>query len=132
MSEFTSKSPVGPALNDDTKKAKLITAAGIIGAIASSTCCIIPLVLFSLGISSAWVSQLTALSVYQPIFIAVTLGFIVYGYWLIYRKSNFNCSEGKACARPISNVIVKTGLWVATSLVLLAVVWPYLVPLIFE
>lgn len=116
--------------SDDSKKAKLIAAGGILGAFAASTCCIVPLVLFSLGISGAWIGKLTALSAYQPIFIAITLGFLGYGYWLVFRKPKIACAEGEACARPLPNVIVKTALWFATVLVLLAIAWPYLVPFI--
>ena len=132
MSEITTTASIEPASDDDSSKAKLIAAGGILGAIAASTCCIIPLVLFSLGISGAWIGQLTALSAYQPIFIAITLGFLGYGYWLVYGKPRIACAEGEACARPLPNVIVKSGLWFATALILLAFAWPYLVPLILE
>ena len=130
MNEFINTASVEPVLDDDTKKAKLIAGGGILGAIAASTCCIVPLALFSLGVSGAWIGQLTALSAYQPIFIAITFGFLGYGYWLVYRKPKVACAEGEACARPLPNVIVKTGLWFATALVLLAIAWPYLVPFI--
>jgi len=132
MSEITTTASIEPASDDDSSKAKLIAAGGILGAIAASTCCIIPLALFSLGISGAWIGQLTALSAYQPIFITITLGFLGYGYWLVYRKPKIACAEGEACARPLPNVIVKSGLWFATALILLAFAWPYLVPLILE
>lgn len=130
MSEITNTGSVEAVPSDDSRKAKLIAAGGILGAIAASTCCIVPLVLFSLGISGAWIGQLTALSAYQPIFIAITLGFLGYGYWLVYRKPKIACAEGEACAKPLPNVIVKTGLWFATALILLAFAWPYLVPFI--
>ncbi|MGB7336453.1 MAG: mercuric transporter MerT family protein [Salaquimonas sp.] len=130
MSETTNTGLMESAPDDDSRKANLIAAGGILGAIAASTCCIIPLVLFSLGISGAWIGQLTALSAYQPIFIAITLGFLGYGYWLVYRKPKIACAEGEACARPLPNIIVKTALWFATALILLAFAWPYLVPLI--
>jgi len=45
-----------PAEPDDTaigRMQKLVAAGGILGAIAASSCCIAPLVLFSLGISGA-------------------------------------------------------------------------------
>lgn len=132
MNEITSAATIEPASDDDSSKAKLMAAGGILGAIAASTCCIIPLVLFSLGISGAWIGQLTALSAYQPIFITITLGFLGYGYWLVYRKPKIACAEGEACSRPLPNVIVKSGLWFATALILLAFAWPYLVPLILE
>ncbi len=34
---------------------RLVAAGGILGALAASSCCILPLVLFSLGISGAWI-----------------------------------------------------------------------------
>lgn len=116
--------------SDDSRKAKLMAAGGILGALAASACCIIPLVLFSLGISGAWIGQLTAFAPYQPIFLAITIGFLGYGYWLVYRKPKEDCAEGEACARPLPNYLVKGALWLATGLVILAFAWPYILPLI--
>src|ERR1700730_5336125 len=63
-----------PAAPDDANRTqKLVAAGGILGAIAASSCCVAPLVLFSLGTSGAWVGNLTALAPYQPYFIAATL-----------------------------------------------------------
>jgi len=110
----------------ESRKARWIATGGILGALAASTCCILPLVLFSLGISGAWIGRLTALSPYQPIF---CLG---YGYWLVYRKPKQACEDGMACARPLPHRLVKTILYLATALVLIAFLWPYIVPLILE
>ena len=49
--------------------------AAVIAAIGASLCCIGPLVLLALGISGAWISYLTALEPYRPIFIGVVLLF---------------------------------------------------------
>lgn len=117
----------GAGGNDDTK-AKFATTGGILGAIAASACCVLPLTLFSLGISGAWIGQLTALSPYQPVFIMITVGFLGYGYWLVYRKPKSPCADGEACARPLPNRLVKSGLWFASGLAGLAFVWPYVVP----
>ena len=51
----------------------LLAGGGAIGAVLASACCILPLVLFSLGIGGAWMSNLTMLKPYQPLFIAFTL-----------------------------------------------------------
>jgi mercuric ion transport protein len=118
--------------NGDTRKARLIATGGILGALAASTCCILPLVLFSLGISGAWIGQLTALSPYQPIFIAFTMLCLGYGYWLVYRKPKIACDESAACACPLPNRLVKSMLWVATALISVAFAWPVIVPLIFD
>ena len=118
-------------LNNDIGKQRLMASGGVLGAVAASSCCVLPLVLFSLGAGGPWLGKLTALSPYQPIFVAITIGFLGYGYWLTYRKSGPACADGKACARPLPNRIVKTGLWLATVLVLVALAWPTIVPLIY-
>jgi len=41
-----------------TGKAGLAAAGGILGALAASSCCIVSLALFTLGISGAWIGNL--------------------------------------------------------------------------
>ncbi len=130
MSDSSDISSV-PLSGDDTAKVKLIAVGGILGAVGASTCCIVPLVLFSLGVSGAWIGRLTSLSPYQPIFIAITVGFLGYGYWLVYRKPKVACADDATCARPLPNRLVKSALWLATALVLLAIAWPFIVPIFF-
>src|ERR1700681_440638 len=89
---------------------RLMTAGSLLGALAASSCCILPLVLFSLGVSGAWIGNFTQLAPYQPCFIAATIGFLGYGYWLVYRFSKLACANGDACARPLPNQLVKAGL----------------------
>lgn len=111
------------------KKTRLIAAGGILGALGASACCVVPLILFSLGISGAWISNLTALAPYKPIFITITFGFLGYGYWLVYRKPS-ECADGAACARPLPNKLVKTALWGSTVLVLIATFWTWIAPVV--
>ena len=106
-----------------------MAVGGLLGALAASSCCILPLVLFSLGVSGAWIGNFTRLAPYQPYFIAATLGFIGYGYWLVYQSSKLACADGAACARPLSNRLVKTGLILATILVMAALGFDFLAPL---
>ncbi len=115
--------------DDDSRKIRLLAAGGILGALGASACCIVPLILFSLGISGAWISNLTALSPYKPIFITITLGFLAYGYWLVYRTPRA-CADGAACARPLPNRLVKSALWAATFLIVLALFWKWIAPVI--
>ena len=110
----------------------LMAAGGILGALAASSCCILPLVMFSLGVSGAWIGSLTRLAPYQPYFIAATIGFLGYGYWLVYRSSKVACDVAEACARPISNRLVKTALIVATILVGAALGFDFLAPLLLQ
>lgn len=106
-----------PAEAGGMRTLRLTALGGILGAIAASSCCIAPVVLFSLGISGAWIGNLTALAPYQPYFIAATLICLGYGYWLVYRRQSTACAEGAACARPLPNHIVNASLILATILV---------------
>jgi len=106
-----------------------MAAGGLLGAIAASSCCILPLALFGLGVSGAWIGNFTRLAPYQPCFVAATLGFLGYGYWLAYRSSTRACADGEACARPLPNRIVKTSLILATILVVAALGLDLIAPL---
>jgi mercuric ion transport protein len=96
---------------------KLMAVGGMLGALAASSCCILPLTLFSLGVSGAWIGNFTRLALYQPYFIAATLLFLGCGYWLVYRSGMRACAEGETCALSPPNRIVKASLFLATILV---------------
>lgn len=115
---------------DNRRRQNLIAAGGLLGALAASSCCILPLVLFGLGISGAWIGNFTRLASYQPFFIAATFACLGYGYWLVYRSSRRACAANEAsCARPLQNRIVKTGLILATVLVIAALGFDFIAPL---
>src|SRR5882672_9044030 len=77
---------------------QLLAAGGILAALATASCCVVPFALFLLGISGAWISNLTALEPYQPIFTAIAFGFLGCGFYLVYRKPSVACAEGSYCA----------------------------------
>jgi mercuric ion transport protein len=97
---------------------RFLAAGGVIGELAASSCCIVPLVLFGLGVSGAWIANLTQLAPYQPYFIAATVACLAGGYGLMYRSRRRVCTDGQVCARPLSNRIVTSGLILATILVI--------------
>ena len=107
---------------------KLVAAAGVLGALAASSCCILPLALFGLGVSGAWIGTFTQLAPYQPYFVAVTIACLGYGYWLVYRSSGAVCADGEACARLLPNWLARIGLIVATVLVVAAIGFDLLGP----
>lgn len=109
-----------------------MAAGGLLGALAASSCCILPLVLFSIGVSGAWIGNFTQLAPYQPYFIAATIAFLSYGYWLVYRSSKVACADGKACVTPLSNRLVRVGLIAATVLVVAAIGFNFLAPLLLD
>ncbi len=104
----------------------LLSAGGVLGALAASSCCILPVALFSLGATGAWIGSLGSLAIYQPIFLAVTAAFLGGGFYLVYRKPKAaECAPGEACAKPISNRVTKSVLWAATGLAIAAFAFPY-------
>jgi mercuric ion transport protein len=108
---------------------RLTAAGGLFGALAASSCCILPLTLFALGVSGAWIGNFTRLAAYQPYFLAATLACLGWGCWLVYRSSTRACADSEACAHPLPNRFVKTSLILATILVVAALGLDFIAPL---
>jgi mercuric ion transport protein len=96
----------------------------------ASSCCILPLVLVSLGVGGTWMSFLTGLAPYQPYFLGVAALFIGAGLWRAYRKPE-QCTPGSMCARPSAGRITKPVLWTGAALAVAAagvdLLAPYLI-----
>ena len=107
-----------------------LAVGGVLGALAASSCCIAPLVLFALGVSGAWIANLTQLAPYQPFFIAATAACLGAGYWLVYRARKVACADGETCARPLPKRFVKVGLVLASILAGGALAFDFLAPLL--
>ena len=105
---------------------RLLSLGGIVAALGAASCCVIPFLLFTVGVSGAWIGNLTALEPYQPIFAAVSLGFIGLGAWRLRRRAKVACAEGY-CATPRADRIARIGLWIGGILVVVAVVFPYVI-----
>ena len=118
-----------PQKDASTLKAGLASVGGILAVLGAASCCVIPFALFTLGISGAWISNLTALEPYQPVFAAIALGFLGYGFYRVYRKPKVACAEGSYCASPSSGRAAKIGLWSAAVLIVIALGFPKLAPL---
>jgi mercuric ion transport protein len=121
----------GPARSDEVHRLvgmqQFLAAGGILAALGAASCCVIPLTLFLLGISGAWIANLTALEPYRFYFSGAAIGCIGFGFYRIYRRPAVECVEGSYCARPTSHRIAKFGLWSATLIILVALVSPYLI-----
>ncbi len=114
-------------------RTKWLLGAGIVAAFTATLCCIAPLVLFLLGISGAWVANLTVLEPYRPYFLTAAIVFVAAGYWKVYRKPKAeDCKPGTYCAMPQSDRINKIMLWVATGIIALVLIYPYVAPAILE
>lgn len=119
--------------NDDTggRQRNLFTAGGVIGAILASTCCVLPLLFVTLGISGAWIGNLTALEPYKPLIAVFAFIFIGLGFRQAYLKPDAACSDESYCAKPHSALITKTALWLSAAIVLLALTINWWAPLLY-
>jgi mercuric ion transport protein len=100
------------------------------GAILASSCCIVPLVLVLIGVSGAWIGNLTALEPYSGYFSAAAVLFIGAGFWRARRFARTGCPDGSSCTRPQSS-IVKIALWAAALLVLVNLSMRWWAPLFY-
>lgn len=108
-----------------------LAASSVIGAITAASCCIVPLVLVTLGVSGAWIGNLTALEPYKPYFIAVTTILLGLGFWHVYFKPKPECEDGSYCATPSSTIITQVALWSGAVIVLLAATIDYWAPIFY-
>lgn len=102
------------------RRGRLLATGGLIGALIASSCCVAPLVLVTLGVSGAWIGNLTALEPYKPYFLTLTALLLAAGFWHVYFKPKRACEDGSYCASPISSRITQAVLWIAAALALLS------------
>ncbi len=126
---------IGRALDEQTTQAggqttkssrsgSIALFSGGLAAILASTCCLGPLVLVTLGVSGAWIGNLTLLEPYRPFFIVIALGALFFAWRSIYRPAQA-CKPGEICALPPTRRLYKFLFWASAMLTLLALVYPY-------
>lgn len=108
-----------------------LAAGGVLGAILASTCCIVPLVLVTIGVSGAWIGNLTALAPYSLYFTIAAIAFVGLGFWHVYVRKSAECVDGTYCARPGSRRITKIVLWTAALLLLVNMTMRWWAPLFY-
>lgn len=111
------------------KEGRGVLAVGGLAAILASSCCLGPLILVTLGFSGAWISDLTALEPYRPFFITAALVAMFFAWRRIFRPTT--CRPGEACATPQGRLTYKLIFWVVAALVVVALGFPYVVPLFY-
>jgi mercuric ion transport protein len=82
----------------DTTGLRSLVAGGF-AALLASTCCLGPLVLIALGFSGAWISKLTALEPYQPIFLGAAFVALFFAGKRIWRPVA-QCAPDEFCSLP--------------------------------
>ncbi len=121
---MTTEADAAAQQNDDLRTKAAMTG-GILGALAMTSCCILPLLLFSLGATGAWIAQLGALYQYKWFLFAFAGGSLAYGFWKVYRPAPQTC-EDRTCERLVNQRFMKGALWSATIVVALSLAFPYI------
>jgi len=99
MSSIQTQARAELAAGERPRAAGLPMLGGALAGIAGSVCCVGPLALVSVGVGGAWVSNLSALQAWSPIFAALaTLAFGFAAYKLFYVPKV--CAPGTPCADP--------------------------------
>ena len=105
-------------------------AAGAVAALLASACCLGPLVLVTVGISGAWIANLTALEPYRFWFIGAALIAMFLAWRRIYRPAA-SCEPEQACAAPAVQKTYRVLFWTVAALIVVALVFPYLLPVFY-
>lgn len=113
-----------------SKSGRFPLLAGGLAAILASVCCLGPLVLLMLGISGAWIANLTAFEPLRPLFIGAALIALFFAYRRIFRIAEA-CEPGEVCAVPEVRTMYKALFWTVAVLVVVAMVFPYAMPLFY-
>jgi len=104
-------------------------ASGV-AALLASVCCLGPLVLLLLGISGAWIGNLTRLEPYRPIFVGTALIALYFAHRRIFRPA-VHCKPGEICAVPVVNRAYRILFWNVVALLAVALAYPLIAPLFY-
>ncbi len=103
--------------------------AGAFSALGASTCCVLPLVLVSLGVGGAWVAQLRELERFYPVFVTLAIAAFAYAFYRLYLRPA-PCAPDTACASPTVRRRQRIAFWTtlvfAKALILSPFVYGYL------
>ncbi len=114
----------------DARRSHWLALGSLLGALAASSCCVLPLALFSLGLGGAWVGSLAQLSAWQPLFAACTIALLSAGWYFALRRPRRACNEHcppRGASRGVIAVLA-----IATVVLGVALAFPWIAPLILE
>lgn len=102
----------------------------VVSSIIASTCCVIPLILVLIGVTGAWMVNLTALKPLTPVFTAIAILAIGWAGYLVFRPAAVcDATEAAACetARPFTKRIFL----VCAAFIALLLSFPLIAPLFY-
>jgi mercuric ion transport protein len=101
--------------------------AGALSALGASTCCVLPLVLVSVGVGGAWVAQLRELERFYYVFVALAIGAFGYAFYRLYLRPAPYAPD-TACAAPPVRRRQRIAFWITLVLAKAFVLFPFYGP----
>jgi len=114
-----------------TDLSAIASIGALMGGLMASTCCLLPLVLVSIGVGGAWMSNLTALAPYQPFFLGLAAVSVGGGFWLSRRARRQACVIDGPCAKTIGQKRYRISLWLGGALAVIAIAINGLAPFLY-
>ena len=99
-----------------------LSLGAAITAILAASCCVLPFVLFTLGVSSAWIAQLRVLAPYSNWFLGLAITLVLAGAWQLHRKRTAPC-EAQACNESVVSRWQIAVLALSTVLIMVSAFW---------
>lgn len=110
---------------------KTTLVGSVLAGVGASACCVGPLLLLSMGIGGAWISHLTALEPYRPVFIVLTVLFLGVTFWRLYLVPQ-SCAVGDNCIADRTRKVQRILFWVLLPVVILLVASPWILPIFYR
>lgn len=101
-----------------------------VGAVAVSSCCVLPLALSFAGVGSAWFGGLTGLIGYRTHFLGAAILALTAASAFAFWRWRAQCTSGGACTRSAGNRLTYGILGISTLLVSVAAAWSWIEPVI--
>ncbi len=116
MAEIMGKSAM--SRRETGRGAVVFTAAGLTAAFGLASCCALPLLLYTFGFGTAWLSRIGIISLqYRPYLIAVAAVGLGAGAVLMWRQwKSDTCARDSLCAHPLIQSLTIAGLLLGSVL----------------
>jgi mercuric ion transport protein len=110
---------------------KMALVGGVLAGVGASACCVGPLLLLSMGICGAWISHLTALETYRPVFIVLTVLFLGFAFWKLYLVPQ-SCALDDDCVADRTRNVQRILFWILAPVSLGLVASPWILPIFYR
>ena len=117
---------------DGQPSSVMLGAGSVLGGLAVSACCVLPLAFVLIGVGGSWMGTLVGFGAYKFITIPITLLMLGIGFYFAYRKpKSVDCNADGTCGTPTSNRIARTLLWIGAAIAAIGIGFPYAAPLFY-